>query len=45
VRTLEFQQIPDYESLKTIIGNFSYCMKALQTKILDKCIHFIFKEA
>jgi hypothetical protein len=45
VRKLSFQQVPDYDSLKTIIGDFSYGMKALQTKILDKYIQSILEEA
>jgi hypothetical protein len=45
VRTLAFQQVPDYESLKTLVGDFSYGMKALQSKILDKYAQSIFEEA
>jgi hypothetical protein len=45
VRKLTFQEVPDYDSLKTIIGDFSYGMKALQTKILDKYIQSILEEA
>jgi hypothetical protein len=29
VRKLSFQEVPNYDSLKSIIGNFNYNMKGL----------------
>ena len=45
MRKLAFQQVPDYDSLKTLVGDFSYGMKALQSKILDKYAKSILEEA
>jgi hypothetical protein len=45
VRTLKFQQVPYYDILKNIIGDFSFGLKALQIKILDKYIQTILEEA
>jgi len=45
VRKLPFEQVPDYDSLKTLVGDFSYGMKALQAKILDKYAQSILEES
>jgi hypothetical protein len=39
------QQVPDYDTLKTIIGDFSYGIKTFQARILDKYIKSVFEEA
>jgi hypothetical protein len=41
---LKFQQVPYYDILKNIIGDFSFGMKALKSKILDKYAKSIFEE-
>jgi serine/threonine protein kinase len=45
VKTLTFEQVPDYDSLKTLVGDFSYGMKAFQNKILEKYAQLILEEA
>ena len=44
VRTLVFQQEPDYDSLKTLLGDFNHGMNVLQSKTWDKNAQSILDE-